>query len=131
MPSCVMTAATGGSVADGPFTSYGFQSIPGNPSTTTRTLPDRLVDIVNVKDFGAVGNGIADDTAAITEAIDYAWQYPFANLFGQGVIVYFPPGTYLISNPPLFLDRDPLTKAPLPTPVLSLRIVRSRMALIC
>ncbi len=38
---------------------------------------------VEVKDFGAVGDGIADDTAAIQRAID------------AGGIVHFPPGVYL------------------------------------
>ena len=37
----------------------------------------------NVKDFGAVGDGIAKDTAAVQKAID------------AGGMVYFPPGTYL------------------------------------
>lgn len=37
----------------------------------------------NVRDFGAVGDGISKDTAAIQRAID------------AGGIVYFPPGTYL------------------------------------
>lgn len=42
------------------------------------------MDIVrNVRDFGAVGNGIADDTAAIQRAID------------AGGVVYFPAGVYL------------------------------------
>ena len=38
---------------------------------------------VEVRDFGAVGDGIADDTAAIQRAID------------AGGIVHFPPGVYL------------------------------------
>lgn len=36
----------------------------------------------NVKDFGAVGNGLANDTAAIQKAID------------AGGMVFFPPGIY-------------------------------------
>lgn len=45
---------------------------------------------INVKDFGAKGNGKSDDTKAIQEAIDAVDE--------QGGIVYLPPGTYLISD---------------------------------
>lgn len=44
----------------------------------------------NVKDFGAIGNGAANDTAAIQAAID--------SLSTTGGIVYFPKGTYLIAR---------------------------------
>jgi hypothetical protein len=36
---------------------------------TNRTVQAKLRDTVSVKDFGAVGNGVADDTAAINAAI--------------------------------------------------------------
>lgn len=45
---------------------------------------------ISVKDFGAFGNGISDDTTAIQAAIDTASQV-------GGGTVYFPSGTYKVS----------------------------------
>jgi pectate lyase-like protein len=56
-------------------------------STTARSLATRFLDILNVKDFGAVVDGVANDTAAIQLAIDAA-------VAGGGGIVFFPPGFY-------------------------------------
>jgi hypothetical protein len=38
--------------------------------STARTVDSKLKDVVSVKDFGAVGDGIADDTAAIQATIN-------------------------------------------------------------
>ncbi len=56
------------------------------PSTTSvpRTMGSKLNESVSVQDFGAKGDGAANDTAAIAAAI------AAARLNGQGV--YFPPG---------------------------------------
>jgi hypothetical protein len=39
---------------------------------TARTVDSKLKDTVSIKDFGAVGDGVADDTTAITAALTYA-----------------------------------------------------------
>jgi hypothetical protein len=62
--------------------------LPSNASTVERSLRDRFAETVNVKDFGAVGDGVADDTAAINAAAAYLTS------IGGGVL-YFPRGTYL------------------------------------
>jgi hypothetical protein len=61
-------------------------TVTATGSTTARTLANRFADVVNVKDFGAVGDGVTDDTAAIQAAITYA--------NGLGGTVYFPAATY-------------------------------------
>jgi len=50
---------------------------------------------VNVLDYGAVGDGVANDTAAIQAAITAAAQSVGGS---TGAVVYFPTGTYLISQ---------------------------------
>ena len=55
---------------------------------TARTVDAKLKDTVSVKDFGAVGDGVTDDTAAIQAAITA----------GANKEVYFPSGTYVATT---------------------------------
>jgi len=69
-----------------PASFQGF--LQSGTGATTRTWQSKAADIVSVKDFGATGNGVTDDTAAILAAI----------VAGQGKLIFFPPGTYLYSG---------------------------------
>lgn len=51
--------------APSPFPSASDISFNQAGTIQTRTVQSKLRDVVSVKDFGAVGDGIADDTAAI------------------------------------------------------------------
>lgn len=56
-------------------------------STEPRTLANRFADVINVKDFGAVGDGVTDDTAAIQAAINYATQHGGGVIYGKGLFL--------------------------------------------
>lgn len=57
---------------------------------------------INVSDFGAVGDGVTDDTAAIRAAIDYAQSLSsvpsFPHISKQSVVVFAPGKTYVVSG---------------------------------
>ena len=55
--------------------------------TTSRNLSNRGKDFVSVKDYGATGDGVTDDSAAIQAAVN------------AGVEVIFPAGTYKVGTP--------------------------------
>jgi len=62
----------------------------GGTGAQDRTVQSKLQDFVSVKDFGAVGDGVADDYTAIAAC----WTHCLANAVGM----YFPSGTYIVND---------------------------------
>lgn len=77
--------------ADVAATPAGLQSVVDRLSTV-ETL------VFNVKSYGAVGDGITDDTTAIQAAINAAANTGATTTTHRGGIVYLPPGRYKITS---------------------------------
>lgn len=98
----VMPSANGGSALganDTRWSTLNTHTIPGGSGTlalTTYTTPgglqrltsDKLAEVVSVKDFGAKGDGVTDDTAAFQAALNGA---------SVGGTVFVPSGTYRLT----------------------------------
>ena len=65
----------------------GSQFVQSGTGAVERTVASKLQDMVSVKDFGAVGDGVADDTAAIQAALNSGAK-----------TVFTPAGTYKITG---------------------------------
>ena len=65
---------------------------PAGTGAVATTIQAKLRQTVSVTDFGAVGNGVTDDTAAIQAAFNFVKNsHTVSRLF-------FPNGTYLVSS---------------------------------
>jgi hypothetical protein len=69
----------------------GSNYLQGGSGSVARTTASKLQESVSVKDFGAVGDGVTDDTTAIQAAIN-------ATITNSGGNLFLPSGTYLISS---------------------------------
>jgi hypothetical protein len=67
---------------------------PAGTGAVATNVQAKLREYVSIKDFGAVGNGVADDTAAIQAAINASNN------------VFVPPGTYKVTSTLIIPDDD-------------------------
>ncbi|KAM5540301.1 hypothetical protein V8D89_006120 [Ganoderma adspersum] len=96
--SCSAPVTSGTAAPTAPFWMEQIQhqgTAPFNPAGSSYQV------FRNVKDFGAKGDGVTDDTAAINAAISAGDRC--GNGCGSSslspAVVYFPAGTYLVSSP--------------------------------
>lgn len=75
-----VAVSTEGTMAAPDYTAVGTGAV-------TRTTHDKFSETVSIKDFGASGDGFADDTPAIQQAI------------AASNAVFIPEGIYVISSP--------------------------------
>lgn len=85
--NCTGLSLTSMPLVDDCFTSHSVQPTP-QPLYSAAEL--NTVFSVSVKDFGAIGDGVADDADAIKKAMEYAKYISLGD-------VIFPPGIYRIS----------------------------------
>jgi hypothetical protein len=72
-------------------TSEQVTFLAAGAGATQRTALEKFRDVVSVKDFGAVGDGVADDTAA--------FQAAWSAIQSTGGTIVIPAGVYLLNSP--------------------------------
>lgn len=86
----VVDAITAIPVASNVANSINVSYNPPFTNSVTTNVQTKLSQSVSIKDFGAVGNGTTDDTAAIQAAFNYA--------IPNSIQIIIPAGTYLING---------------------------------
>ena len=81
VPALNLTASTGSTLVG---------TIQSGTGAVSRTVQSKLRESISVKDFGAVGDGVADDTAAIQAALNQGQT--------NNSTVFVPAGIYKITS---------------------------------
>lgn len=75
---------------------YAAQTGPTPSDPTVRSVQAKLDDFASVRDFGAVGDGVADDTEAINRALYQLYCRDNNTQIRRSL--FFPAGTYRVSS---------------------------------
>lgn len=80
-----------------------YRAQSGTPGTTNRTLLNKLTEFISAKDFGAVGDGVTNDTAAIQAWITYCYNNNIAG--------FLPKGNYSVTSLTLAMTGNRLNQS--------------------
>ncbi|KAF8969934.1 exo-beta-1,3-glucanase [Flammula alnicola] len=97
--SCSAPLGAGTAAASDPF---WMQNIKHQGTSAFNANPSSYQVFRNVKDFGAKGDGVTDDTAAINAAITAGSRCGLGTCPSSTLtpaVVFFPQGTYVVSAP--------------------------------
>lgn len=75
---------------------YAAQTGPTPSDPVVRTVQEKLDDFASVRDFGAVGDGQADDTDAINRALNQLYCQEINTQIRRSL--FFPAGTYRVTQ---------------------------------
>ncbi len=78
----------------GPVDASAVTYQPAGTGAVATTVQTKLRESVSVKDFGAIGDGVTDDTAAIQAALTYLQT----QTNGRGGALYLPAGIYQVTS---------------------------------
>ena len=96
----VVEVVTGAVVSTGNDSSDILDFLQSGTGAVTRTAQDKMREWVSPEDFGAVGNGVTDDTAAIQAAITAIQSSSYHNKeLRLGAVAYRITGTLTVTGP--------------------------------
>lgn len=93
------TVSVSGSESSG-FVSYDLSAryTQSGTGAVSRPYAAKAGEFISVYDFGAVGNGVTDDSAAINNAIASFTTAYDGNTYSYAGTVWFPPGKYFCAS---------------------------------
>jgi hypothetical protein len=83
----------------GDESTYTSQTGPSALAPVQRSLQNKFDEQISARDFGAVGDGVTDDTAALQRALDEIWiEAKNPTVTGVRRVLHIPGGTYMLGS---------------------------------
>jgi hypothetical protein len=82
---------------------YTVRTGPTRLAPSSRSMQDKFDDFANIRDFGAIGDGVANDVEAFNRAITELYKKEIMNTVDKSALrirrtIYVPAGTYKLTG---------------------------------